>query len=543
VKLSLLHVCTRWLAFLLLISSLVGAEDSEQAALARDEAALVIARLEAGEWQACRTAFEINNRLATSKAPENSKLADRIIESCVVAIQGGFAALPSSPEQRQELLEYADHLAGSLFMKPTKSEAQRIQLITDAWGKALPDDPRLRVRLLGLHIVRKDRQAQIDLAGEIMEDQRLRESDRDWARGACINALLRGKTSEEDLQEAEMIVNAWLERAPADVQANQGRLQILREREQWDEQFKLATKLLESPSLTEAEQKWIRDRRIEGAAKSGKVQELKRDDWMFMLDRMGLGKNSRVRRLIEENGQLLVGAGLAAGWVWLFIVAFITRCMRGKPPGFWMNTLWATVILYASAVILVPSWLAIGFSLLGVLLLVYACTGERAPLHYLVAPRTGAEARSAGWLGIFGWCCLLFLLIQVFNVGYAWVFERVMGRALDSQLVAKLLQHDTLLGLAGAVLAGGLFVPFLEEVVFRGMLQDWWGRRLPVVACVAAVSIAFALIHGLEVAIPIAFIGMLLSMLRIRYRSLWPAVMLHSLNNSAAVIALFFGLG
>jgi membrane protease YdiL (CAAX protease family) len=93
------------------------------------------------------------------------------------------------------------------------------------------------------------------------------------------------------------------------------------------------------------------------------------------------------------------------------------------------------------------------------------------------------------------------------------------------------------------VLAGGLFVPFLEEVVFRGMLQDWWGRRLPVVACVAAVSIAFALIHGLEVAIPIAFIGMLLSMLRIRYRSLWPAVMLHSLNNSAAVIALFFGLG
>lgn len=542
-KPCLLHVCSRWLAFLLLISSLAGAEDSEQAALAREEASLVIARLEAGDLQACRAAFEINNRLAAGKNPEDSKLADRIIESCVTVIKDGFAALPPPGPQRQELLGYADALAGSLFSQAPDSSQRRLQSITDAWAKALPDDPRLRVRLLGLHIVRQDRRAQIDLAGEMVEDQRLRESDRQWARGVRVNALLRGKTSEEDLQEAEMIVNAWLQKAPADVQANQGRLQILREREQWDEQFKLATELLENESLTDAEQKWIRDRRIEGAAKSGKVQELKRDDWMFMLDRMGLGKNSRVRRLIEENGQLLVGAGLAAGWVWLFIVAFITRCMRGKPPGFWMNTLWATVILYASAVILVPSWLAIGFSLLGVLLLVYACTGQRAPLHYLVAPRTGAEARSAGWPGIFGWCCLLFLLIQAFNVGYAWVFERVMGRALDSQLVAKLLQHDTLLGLAGAVFAGGLFVPFLEEVVFRGLLQDWWGRRLPVAWCVAFVSIVFGLIHGLEVAIPIAFIGMLLSMLRIRYRSLWPAVMLHSLNNSAAVVALFFGLG
>lgn len=532
-----------WLSLLLFVSSLARAENPKPSALARDEVVPVIARLEAGDWQACKDAFEINNRLVASEDPEDSKLANEITNLCVAAIKDGFEALPPPGMQRQELLGYADQLAGSLFSQAPDSSHRRLQLITDAWEKALPDDPRLRVRLLGLHIVSKDRQAQIDLAGEIMEDQRLRESDRDWARGVRVNALLRGKISEEDLQKAEMVVNAWLQKAPADVQANQGRLQILREREQWDEQFKLATELLENESLTDAERKWIRDRRIEGAAKSGKVQELKRDDWMFMLDRMGLGENSRIVRLIEENGQMLIGVGFAVGWLWLFIVAFITRRMRSKPPGFWMNILWATVILYASAVILAPSWLAIGFSLLGVLLLVYACTGVRAPLHYLVAPRTGAEARSAGWPRIFGWCCLLFLLIQAFNAGYAWVFERVMGRELESQLVAKLLQQDTLPGLAGAVLAGGLFVPFLEEVMFRGLLQDWWGRRLPAAWCVACVSIVFGLVHGLEVAIPIAFIGMLLSMLRIRYRSLWPAVMLHSLNNSAAVVALYFGLG
>ncbi len=102
-----------------------------------------------------------------------------------------------------------------------------------------------------------------------------------------------------------------------------------------------------------------------------------------------------------------------------------------------------------------------------------------------------------------------------------------------------MLQKDTLLELASVLLAGGIFVPFLEEVIFRGVVQDRFGRRLPAGWCVAVVSILFGLVHGLEMAIPIAFIGMLLSILRLRYRSLWPSIVLHSLNNSVIVIALY----
>ena len=104
---------------------------------------------------------------------------------------------------------------------------------------------------------------------------------------------------------------------------------------------------------------------------------------------------------------------------------------------------------------------------------------------------------------------------------------------------AGLLLKDSLPGLLGAVLAGGLFIPLFEEVVFRGLFQDWVGRRLPLSWTILLVSLVFGLAHGLDHFIPIAFMGVLLGWLRVRYRSLWPPVLLHAMNNIFVIIVLY----
>ncbi|MFM7554397.1 MAG: lysostaphin resistance A-like protein, partial [Verrucomicrobiota bacterium] len=133
----------------------------------------------------------------------------------------------------------------------------------------------------------------------------------------------------------------------------------------------------------------------------------------------------------------------------------------------------------------------------------------------------------------------LFFLQPPIGMAYEWIYERLLGRELPNQLAAGLLQKDSLTGLLGAVLVGGLFIPLIEEVVFRGLLQDWVGRRLPLSRTILLVSLVFGLIHGLDYLIPIAFMGVLLAWLRVRYRSLWPPVLLHAMNNTLISVVLY----
>ncbi len=495
-------------------------------------------KLKAGEWQSCKAALQTINQLGHSKEPADTQLADELTSLCVTAIERGIQELPQPPEQ-EKLLKQAENLVHLLFRHPVAANIQRAKSIVDPWEKVLPDDLHARVLRLGLYMEEKNRAEQIKLAAALMDEEDLDENTRDWARGVHVDALVHGKASAEDLQRAETVVTQWLEQQPKNIEARLRLLEIHQARQEWPAQYALATELLADENLAGEERAWVQRCRLEGALKLGKTNEFNSQDWEFISEQL-IGKDSPLKRLIDEHGQLLLGIAFAIGWLWLFLVALITRCGRAKPPGFWMVVLWSTVVLYASTVILAPPALCIAFSLLGLALLIFATTGSKAPLGYLVRPQAATESGTAKWRAVLGWCFLALLAIQIFTQSYAWAFERIMGRELETQMVAKLMQTHSLLGLAGMVLGGGIFVPFLEEVIFRGILQDWVGRWLPTGWCVAFVSLLFGVIHGLEMAIPIAFIGLLLSLLRLRYRSLWPCILLHSLNNSVLIIALHF---
>ena len=534
----LIRVAQRLLALSFLSTPLAAAESAPEMTAAREAAAQIMPKLQAGSWQSSETALQTINELATSQEQVDKDLAEKLTGLCASAIEQGINQLPPPPEQ-ERLLRDAGNLVDMLLNKPTTIHRQRAKSVIVAWEKVQPDHLKVRVLRLGLYKVERNREEQIKQSAALMTEDVPDQNVREWARELHVDALLYGTPSADDIQQAEAVVTPWLEKEPKNTRARLLLLNIHHARHDSQAQYALATELLADETLSAQQRKQVQMYRLDGALQSGRTNELNQQDLDFMLEQI-LGSNSGFKRLIDEHGPLLLAIAFGIGWAWLFIVAFITRCVRAKPPGFWMLVLWITIILYASTVIMAPLAHRITFSLLGLAFLIFATTGGRAPLGYLVAPQAATESGKARWRGVLGWCVLALVLIHLVTQGYALAFERVMGRPLESQFVAKLLQTDTLPKLIGMVLAGGIFVPFLEEVIFRGIMQDWVGRWLPAGWCALLVSILFGLIHGLEMAIPIAFIGVLLSLLRLRYRSLWPCIILHSLNNSVMIVLLYF---
>lgn len=98
-------------------------------------------------------------------------------------------------------------------------------------------------------------------------------------------------------------------------------------------------------------------------------------------------------------------------------------------------------------------------------------------------------------------------------------------------------------GLPELVLAFAALVviaPLVEEVIFRGLLLPALSRRFGIVAASIVSSFLFAAVHWqLNVGIITFIMGLLLSWLYYRTRSLWPAIMFHSLKNLLAFILIF----
>jgi sodium transport system permease protein len=79
-----------------------------------------------------------------------------------------------------------------------------------------------------------------------------------------------------------------------------------------------------------------------------------------------------------------------------------------------------------------------------------------------------------------------------------------------------------------------------EEVCFRGMLFGGLRRRLPRVAAALLAGLIFGVLHaitGLTAVPPLVFFGLVLALLYEKTGSIVPGIILHMLNNSAALLA------
>lgn len=171
-------------------------------------------------------------------------------------------------------------------------------------------------------------------------------------------------------------------------------------------------------------------------------------------------------------------------------------------------------------------------------------------LAYYVVTDGGREPffRSLGW----GWrprygpLTVVFVLVAIFGANYlmAMLFQRF-------GLTPETTPFDELLKAQSARIAVAVFAvvsaPFVEEVVYRGVLYPALARRTGRVAAILVVSALFLYVHvdqyGGAVAylVPLGLLSVVLTSLRAYSGSLLPSFALHLLFNGIQVVVILVG--
>ncbi len=111
-------------------------------------------------------------------------------------------------------------------------------------------------------------------------------------------------------------------------------------------------------------------------------------------------------------------------------------------------------------------------------------------------------------------------------------------------LIPDYLSSETEMGHGiWTMLSAVILAPLFEELLCRGILLESLRTRYGVVTAWLGSSLFFAVMHIQPAMMLNAFVlGMLFAFLCIRFRSLWPSMLLHAFNNGIALLLLWTDL-
>ena len=131
----------------------------------------------------------------------------------------------------------------------------------------------------------------------------------------------------------------------------------------------------------------------------------------------------------------------------------------------------------------------------------------------------------------------LYALTWVINICYAIVLYQHGLTPPDTDVYTKLLGQTTSLTLVLNLVLAGVLAPLVEETLFRGIifgsLQAYFGKWTSAVLSAVIFSGLHFQAYGF---FPRFMLGMVLVYLYDKYKSLYPAIALHALNNIAATL-------
>lgn len=152
-------------------------------------------------------------------------------------------------------------------------------------------------------------------------------------------------------------------------------------------------------------------------------------------------------------------------------------------------------------------------------------------------------------IGIGAWCVCYPLVLAFNEVVSLIVWHLFHHSTLDQiavQNLRKVLEYPWLFG--WTALAIVTFVPWTEEFLFRGLLQNWLKQRLhhPALA-IGLSSLVFAFFHyshvqgitNIELLSSLFLLSCVLGFLYERQRSLWASVGLHGFFNLMSLLLIF----
>lgn len=140
-----------------------------------------------------------------------------------------------------------------------------------------------------------------------------------------------------------------------------------------------------------------------------------------------------------------------------------------------------------------------------------------------------------------GWVIVLMLAIYGINILYSYLISALhLNIQTNDQVLLEQSKYAPL-SVYASLLVATFIAPICEEIFFRGFLFMGLARRIPIGWAIVISSLLFAIAHGDPGSFIVLFIiGLALAFLRWRTQSLWPSILLHTVNNGlgALLIAL-----
>lgn len=154
--------------------------------------------------------------------------------------------------------------------------------------------------------------------------------------------------------------------------------------------------------------------------------------------------------------------------------------------------------------------------------------------------RTGIHGKGA-WraAGLGGSAYFSFFPAYMALVFLYWLLFELLGSPLKIQQAVRIFQEEP--SLAGRIGLGFCYIlvaSVTEEFFFRGVIYPVLRKTLGVPLGIIAVSVFFALVHGLQASVPILFLGILLAFLFEVTGSLIAPITAHMLHNGLVLVLI-----
>lgn len=137
--------------------------------------------------------------------------------------------------------------------------------------------------------------------------------------------------------------------------------------------------------------------------------------------------------------------------------------------------------------------------------------------------------------------CIALLLgvsVWIFNIGFVSLLSEsgLFQGSFASMEEAMSFIGDTNILLS--ILVVGIVAPFAEEFLFRGMIYKTLNKSMSITATIIIQGILFGVYHmNFVQGLYASFLGILFGYITYKTKSLWPAIIMHMINNIVATVA------
>ncbi|WP_330317156.1 CPBP family intramembrane glutamic endopeptidase [Streptomyces platensis] len=148
-----------------------------------------------------------------------------------------------------------------------------------------------------------------------------------------------------------------------------------------------------------------------------------------------------------------------------------------------------------------------------------------------LAPFGVRRASGRSLLAAVGFGVVAFVLAAIASL----LYQAVAGDHQNVQVGYRAAAAGGLHWYLATAVSGFVATPIGEELIFRGVLANALGRYGAWVSVLASATV-FALVHGLNPVLPVAFVvGVINAVLLRRTGSVWPGIVVHGVNNALAM--------